>query len=296
MSIFRTTELKFMLRHTLLVLLAIFTCICHCNAEEAAGEPAPIRFLISFDDGPSGDRINNSTEQVLDVLAHNHVQPGIKALFFVQTEAVRGGGTEIGRKMLAREQAEGHLIEFHTATPHHADYTSLNDDELDASLDLGVRELSSIKGVPPTLVRPPFWHYDERTLAAYRKHGMGLLLTDLNANDGKIWGVNFSFHKHSNLFDQLKELRPEWEAGKLPAVDGCTPIVVTFHDVNTYTSNHVEAYLKILLQVAQELDMPVADQPFYSERASVEKAALAKTVKEGEVRPRLPGIWNWLWQ
>lgn len=285
-----------MLRHTLFVLLAVFASISHCCAEEAVAKPAPIRFLISFDDGPSGDRVNNSTEQVLDVLARNRVQPGIKALFFVQTEAVRGGGTEIGRKLLAREQAEGHLIEFHTATPHHADYTSMSDGELDASLDMGVHDLVAVKGVPPTLVRPPFWHYDAHTLAAYERHGMRLLLTDLNANDGKIWGVNFSFHKHSNLLDQLKQVRPEWEAGELPAVDGVTPIVVTFHDVNTYTSNHIEVYLKILLQVAQELDMPVADQAFYSDRAAVERAALARTVKDGEVRPRLPGIWNWLWQ
>ena len=110
-----------MLRHAILVLLAVSAATSHCSAEEAAGKPAPIRFLISFDDGPSGDHVNNSTEQVLDVLAHNGVQPGVKALFFAQTEAVRGGGTEMGRKMLAREQAEGHLIEFHTATPHHAE-------------------------------------------------------------------------------------------------------------------------------------------------------------------------------
>ncbi|MBV8635103.1 MAG: polysaccharide deacetylase family protein [Burkholderiaceae bacterium] len=285
-----------MLRHALFFLLAGFACISQCNADEAASKPAPIRFLISFDDGPSGDHVNNSTEQVLDVLAYNGVQPGIKALFFVQTEAVRGGGTETGKKLLAREQTEGHLIEFHTSTPHHSDYTDFGDEELDASLNLGVSDLIAVKGVAPTLVRPPFWHYDARTLAAYQKHGMRLLLTDLSANDGKIWGVNFSFHKHSNLLKQLSELRPEWEAGKLPVVDGVTPIVVTFHDVNTYTSNHVEVYLKILLQVAQELDMPVADKSFYEDRAAVERAALARTVKDGEVRPRLPGIWNWLWQ
>ncbi len=285
-----------MLRHAILVLLAVSAATSHCSAEEAAGKPAPIRFLISFDDGPSGDHVNNSTEQVLDVLAHNGVQPGVKALFFAQTEAVRGGGTEMGRKMLAREQAEGHLIEFHTATPHHADYTNLSDEELDASLNQGVSDLSAVKGVAPTLVRPPFWHYDERTLHAYQKHGMRVLLTDLNANDGEIWGVNFSFHKHSNLLEQLKQLRPGWEAGKLPVVDGVTPIVVTFHDVNTYTSNHIEVYMKILLQVAQELDMPMAEKPFYDDRAAVEKAALARTVQDGEVRPRLPGIWNWLWQ
>jgi len=284
-----------MFRRALIALLALLATASCCAQETGAG-PAPIRFLLSFDDGPSGDKVNNSTEQVLDVLAHNAVQPGIKAIFFIQTNAARGGGTEIGKKLMRREQEEGHLLEFHTATPHHSDYCNLSDEELESSLRDGVAELTAVKGTAPSIVRPPFWHYDARTLAAYRKHGLRVLLTDLNANDGKIWGVNFSFHKRSNMLKQLSELRGHWQAGELPAVDGSTPIVVTFHDVNTYTSNHVEVYLNILLDVAQELNMPTAPAPFYDERGALERAATAKTVKEGEVRPRLPGIWNWLWQ
>lgn len=272
-----------------------------CQAEETAvpaiaPSPAPIRFLISFDDGPSGDHLNNSTEQVLDVLAQNGVQPGIKAIFFVQTRAAWGGATEIGKKLLQREQAEGHLVEFHTSTAHHSNHRFLSEEELEQSLQDGVADLTALKGVPPDLVRPPFWNYDERTLAAYEKHGMHVLLTDLSANDGKIWGINWSLSKHRNMLKQLTELREQWRAGKLPVVDGSTPIVVTFHDVNTYTSNHVEVYLKILLQVAQELDMPTAAKPFYDQRADLDKAAMAKTVKDGEIRQPLPGIWNWLWQ
>jgi len=55
-------------------------------------------------------------------------------------------------------------------------------------------------------------------------------------------------------------------------------------------------YLDILLEVAKELDMPTADKPFYDQRADLEKAALARTVRDGEIRPRLPGLWDWLWQ
>ncbi|HKU47661.1 MAG TPA: polysaccharide deacetylase family protein, partial [Burkholderiales bacterium] len=44
--------------------------------------PAPVRFLLTFDDGPAP-----STAQVLQTLAANPVQPGIKAVFFVQTRA-----------------------------------------------------------------------------------------------------------------------------------------------------------------------------------------------------------------
>ena len=288
----------FVFRGVFVAVLAFACCAAsHCRAEEKpVATLAPIRFLLSFDDGPSGDRYNNSTEQVLDALAQNNVQPGIKAIFFTQTRAARGGGTEIGKKLLRREQEEGHLLAFHTATVHHANHLFLSEEDFEQSLQDGIADLTEISGSAPKLVRPPFWNYDERTLVAYQKHGMRLLLTDLSANDGKIWGVNFSFTKHRNMLKQLTALREQWRAGSLPVVDGNTPVVVTFHDVNTYTSNHVEVYLKILLEVADELNMPTANKPFYDRRADIERAALARTVRDGEVRPRLPGIWNWLWQ
>jgi peptidoglycan-N-acetylglucosamine deacetylase len=107
--------------------------------------------------------------------------------------------------------------------------------------------------------------------------------------------VNFSFHKHSNMLEQLSTLKAHWLAGELPVVDGSTPVIVTFHDVNTYTSNHVEVYLQILLQVAGELNMPTTAVPFYNQRDEIERAALIRTVRDGSVRQKLPGFWNWLW-
>ncbi len=274
--------------------ICLFILLCGA-AHGATAAPAPIRFLITFDDGPSGDRYNNSTEQVLDVLANNSVQSGIKAIFLIQTRANRGGGTEIGKQLMHREWQEGHLLEFHTSTPHHSNHRYLTDQELAESLDNGIADLTAVTGVAPHIVRPPFWSYDLRTFTAYQKVGLHVLLTDLSANDGKIWGVNFSFHKHSNMQKQLGELKAHWLAGELPVVDGCTPVIVTFHDVNTYTSNHVEVYLQILLQVAGELDMPTATVPFYNRRDDIERAAMARTVVDGSVKQKLPGFWNWLW-
>jgi peptidoglycan/xylan/chitin deacetylase (PgdA/CDA1 family) len=279
----------------LLALACWLSPVCQAQ-QQIANAPAPIRFLLSFDDGPSGSRLYNSTEQILDALAQNSVQPGIKALFFVQTRASNGGGTEIGQQLLRRENAEGHLLAFHTSTAHHLNHRFLSEEEFEQSLQNGIADLTEITGAGPKLVRPPFWNYDERTLTAYEKHGMHLLLTDLNANDGKTWGFNFSLTKHHNMLKQLREVRESWRNGTLPAVDGSTPIVVTFHDINSYTANHVQDYLEILLEVAKELDMPTASQPFYNQRTELEQAALARTVRDGEVRPRLPGIWNWLWQ
>ena len=54
-------------------------------------------------------------------------------------------------------------------------------------------------------------------------------------------------------------------------------------------------YLHILLQVAQELNMPTTPLPFYNQRDDIERAALASTVQDMSIKPALPGFWNWLW-
>jgi peptidoglycan-N-acetylglucosamine deacetylase len=263
---------------------------------QAPAAPAPIRFLLSFDDGPSGSSGDNSTVRVLDTLDHNAVQDGIKAVFFTQTRHWRGGGTDVGRALIRREHAAGHVVALHSATATHANHRFMAAAELDESLQRGVDDLRTLTGTTPRLVRPPFWAYDAATLDGYHRHGLHMLLTDLNANDGKIWGVNFSWHKRSNMLKMLAETRERWAAGAMHAVDGSTPVVVTFHDVNSYTARNIEVYLRILLDVARELDMPVADKPFYDEHDALERAALASTVRSADEHPKLPGFWNWLWQ
>jgi peptidoglycan/xylan/chitin deacetylase (PgdA/CDA1 family) len=279
--------------------LLIFGFSGYCGADTTTDKtdnpPAPIRFLLTFDDGPSGSGFANPTAQVLATLAENPHQAGIKAVFFVQTRANRSGATEIGKQLLQREHNEGHLLAFHTATPGHANHRFLDAEELELSLQYGVADLSGYTGVAPSLVRPPFWNYDARTFAAYQRHGLRVLLTDLSANDGKIWGVNFSMTKRRNMLRHLSELRVRWRNGELPVVDGSTPVVVTFHDLNRYTASVLEDYLEILLDVARELEMPTASKPFYDDRDELERAALARTVTDGNIKPNLPGFWNWLW-
>jgi peptidoglycan/xylan/chitin deacetylase (PgdA/CDA1 family) len=285
--------------HRLRALLAIvLICLCHAGrADDAvaapalASIPAPIRFLLTFDDGPGSARHDNPTEKILDALADNAVQPGIKAIFFTQV----GNMGDIERQLLQREHDDGHLLAFHSATPGHANHRYLEPQELADSLQQGGTLLRAISGANELLVRPPYWSYDARTLAAYRDHAMAMLLTDLSANDGKIHGVNWSWRKRQNMLTHLTALRVDWQAGKLPAVDGSTPVVVTFHDINTYTARHIETYLSILQEVALELQMPTASRPFYDEREAIARAALARTVQIGDPRPTLPGLWNWIW-
>jgi peptidoglycan/xylan/chitin deacetylase (PgdA/CDA1 family) len=264
------------------------------TAQRLQAKP-PIRFLLTFDDGPSASSFFNPTQSVLDDLAHNPVQSGIKAVFFVQTRATGAGGSDLGRKIMHREYDEGHVLGFHTATPRHTNHRSLDPEELEQSLNTGSADIAAITGAAPDLVRPPFWNYDKRTFAAYQQHGMHILLTDLSANDGKIWGYNFSLRRRSNMLRQLSEVREQIAAGELPTVDGAIPVVVTFHDLNRYTSRHLQEYLQILMDSARETGVATAAKPFYDDRAELQRAVMARTIANSSESVRLPGIWNWLW-
>lgn len=294
-----------MLRRFILWKWFLLLCIplfASCNSRpltvaptQYQSSPPPIRFLLTFDDGPSGATHKNPTQQIMDVLTGNQIQRGVKAIFFVQTRALRGGGTEVGQKLLHRLNAEGHLLAFHSATSRHDNHASLAAEELESSLQRGIADLIAISGTAPRLVRPPFWSYNASTVSSYNQHGLQMLLTDLSANDGKIHGVNWSWHKRSNLFEQLGRVKLELSNRTIPAVDGVTPVVVTFHDVNTYTARNMEIYMQILIEVAKELHLPLAEKPFYDDRAQLEKAALARAVRGVKEKPYIPGFWGWWW-
>lgn len=256
---------------------------------------APIRFLLTFDDGPSASSFWNPSVDVLDALARNPVQPGIKAVFFLQTRAPRAGGSEIGRSIMYREHSEGHVLGFHTATHWHTNHRFLDPEELEQSLGNGANDIAAITGAPPRLVRPPFWNFDRRTFAAYQRHGMHVLLTDLSANDGKVWGITMSPRRRMNLIRQLSEVRERIAGGQLPTVDGVIPVVVTFHDLNRYTARHAREYLQILLDSARETGLRTDAKPFYDDRRALERASLARSVRDTSQPVRLPGLWDWLW-
>ena len=196
---------------------------------------------------------------------------------------------------MVREYAAGHVLAFHTATGFHTNHRWLSDAELESTLSQGAADIAAITGASPALVRPPFWNYDKRTFAAYQRHGMHVLLTDLSANDGKIWGFNGSPRRRANLYRQLSVVRERIALGELPTVDGVIPVVVTFHDINRYTARHLQEYLQILMDSARINGIKTAAEPFYTDRATLERAALARTVKDVNEGVHLPGVWNWVW-
>jgi hypothetical protein len=73
------------------------------------------------------------------------------------------------------------------------------------------------------------------------------------------------------------------------------PVVVTFHDLNRYTARHAREYLQILLDSAQATGVRLAEKPFYDDTAALQRAAMARTVRDNSDAVKLPGIWNWIW-
>ena len=303
-TVIATTSSRFKKIASSLIVVLIGLSAAGCAIEPVPMSPRtatalqsqpPIRFLLTFDDGPARPKTDNSTISILNTLLVNPVQPGIKALFFVQTRSSGAGETDFGRSILRREVKEGHLLGFHTATPRHANHRFLSPEKFEESLNEGISDIVAIQGSAPKLVRPPFWNYDNRTFAVYQQHGMHILLTDLSANDGKIYGFKASLRRRSNMLHLLTDVRERIAAGELPVVDGNIPVVVTFHDINSYTANHMAEYLQILLDCARAVQLPTATKPFYDNKEAVERAALARSVRDGEQTTHLPGFWNFLW-
>jgi peptidoglycan/xylan/chitin deacetylase (PgdA/CDA1 family) len=270
-------------RRRLTTAAALALLLCGCagpSLEQVRALPPnafPARFLLTFDDGPSTWEPFNPTRAILDTLASNPVQPGIKAAFFLQTRDARAGGSGAGRALMRREHAEGHVLAVHSGSPRgHIDHRLMPDAELDRTLADAKADIAAITGRPPDLVRPPFWNYDARTLAAYRRRGLSMLLTDVSANDGVIYFWNISLRRRSHLRNALAELREKIAAGALPVVGGVIPVVMTFHDTNTYTAHHMEEYLRILTEEAANVGLVLAPKPFYDDAGAIERAARAR--------------------
>ena len=279
--------------------IALITLLAACaDAPVTPPDPAqtPVRFLLTFDDGPSLAEKIYSTRDILDTLRDNPIQPGIKALFFVQPRVPGAGASAEGQGLLQRSFAEGHLLGLHSGSSEgHLNHCSMSDADLRASLVDGNNAIAAITGKAPLLIRPPYWDYNQRTLAAYADNGLTMLLTDISANDGKIKGFIASFSRRGHMRDGLRQVRADIAAGVLPSDNGVIPVVVTFHDTNSYTAQHMPEYLSILVEEAAAVGLRVSEQPFYADRSELEQAALLRANDISHRAKMVPGYWSWLW-
>jgi len=242
----------------------------------AAARMRPLRFLLTFDDGPDAGP-DGSTPLILRQLADNPIAPGIKAIFFVQTAHPRRGGGPAGRAQMHETCAAGHLLAVHSGVEEgHVSHTRLGPTELEASLRAGEADIAAQCRHVAQLVRPPNWAYNDETEGVYQRLGLGMLMADANARDGKIYGWHISLRRRSHMVSELERVRDAIGTRRLRPVNGVVPVVVTFHDTNDYTASHMTEYLQILVDAARENGLPLADPPFYTDTRAAERAALVR--------------------
>jgi peptidoglycan/xylan/chitin deacetylase (PgdA/CDA1 family) len=248
-----------------------------------------IRFLLTFDDGPSV----TPTASVLDQLMHNSVQPNVKAIFFVQTRAPKNGGSEEGQRLLQHEHAENHVLAVHSGTVRgHVNHTTMKPDELQQSLVDGMNDIAAIAGTPPLFVRPTFWRYNAETLARYENNGLNMLLSDIKAYDGGSGTLHFrstfSSQRHGSMLSELQRVQARISRGEIPAVNGVIPVIVTFHDTNTHTADHLTEYMQILAEEARRAGLRLGSKPFYDDAEEIRAAALIRAEHRVILETRLP--------
>ncbi len=248
------------------------------TAEPATARRAlpPLRFLLTFDDGPDSGP-DGSTPLILRQLADNPIAPGIKAIFFVQTaHPIRGGG-DAGKAQMRATCEDGHRLAVHSGLAiGHLSHTRMTPPELEASLRAGEADIAAQCRDVAQLVRPPNWAYNDETQAVYRKLRLGMLMSDVNARDGKIYGWHISLRRRSHMTSELAQVKAAVETHRLAAVDGVVPVVVSFHDTNDFTASHMTEYLQILVDAARENGLPLASPPFYTDGRAAERAAQSR--------------------
>ncbi len=256
----------------LLALSIVCSLLVSCRSSMPLPEERieiPIRFLLTFDDGPSALEENNPTRSILKQLQDNPVQPGIKAVFFVQSRAWNGGGTPLGKEIMHEEYAAGHVLGFHTAAKEgHVGHLLMSPFELRQSLEYGINDIQLITGQRPLWLRPPYFSYSDTTADAYQDAGFRLILSDLSANDGVINAT--SFRKRSHLANCLLELH--YRLSAIRNLPNPIPVVVTFHDVNRFTAENMVEYLRILIEEAQWAGLVTTDKPFYDKTEDLQNA------------------------
>lgn len=262
------------MRPYFLLLLAVLLAGCQSLTSKTLAplppDTAPVRFLLTFDDGPSIREDGNPTLAIHEQLAKNPVQPGIKAIFFVQTRNPNGGGTAWGKEILRTAHAAGHVIALHSGSARgHIRHTKMAPEELAQSLVDGKADIAAITDSAPRFVRPTFWGYNETTRRLYAEHGLEMLLTDINAADGWSRPYLTPATYHERLRIELAQLREALARGDMPVRDGHTPVIVTFHDVNPKTAEHLTGYLGLIVAEARRLGMPLAAKPFYDHAPDV---------------------------
>ncbi len=160
--------------------------------------------------------------------------------------------------------------------------------DLDRSLLDGKEDLKGITGRPTLLVRPPYWSFNSSTLYRYSRQQLRMVLSDVKAFDGVNWGIQFL--RKWSFPSQLAKFRSRFLRGELPVLNQTIPVVVTFHDTNAFTAEHLAEYLALLVDEAVRLGLPLHHKPFFDNPDELLTAGLTRAVPAVSVNCSTPTL------
>ena len=135
-----------------------------------SGDP---ELIFTFDDGPNP----KTTPKVLDALAKHHIH----ATFFMVGEMAAG---KHGKELVARIQADGHIIGNHTM--HHHNLCQLKSEAAAAAdIDDGRAAIIAAGGMPPVWFRVPYGVRCERVDRLLEERGLHHFHWDLDPQEWK---------------------------------------------------------------------------------------------------------------
>lgn len=124
---------------------------------------------LTFDDGPT-----QYTPAILRSLEAHHA---------VATFFVIGPHALLRPAVVRREQRDGDAIGDHTVT--HPHLTAVSSARILSELDGAARDIASVTGHRPTLLRPPFGAYNLRVSTVARHAGLAVVMWSLDPRDWK---------------------------------------------------------------------------------------------------------------
>jgi peptidoglycan-N-acetylglucosamine deacetylase len=177
---------------------------------------------LTFDDGPHPD----ATVTVLDILKRRN----LKATFFLLGENV-----DRYPDLVREIDRHGHIVGNHSLT--HASLLLKPSSWQSRQMKDTNEIINKTIGKTPGLFRPPFGHFDSRTIKAASSHGLRTVMWDVDSKD----------YSASGIQSIIRRVCRQTGPGS----------IVLFHD-NDFTSAKIQEYLNPILDNLEQRNLSFA--------------------------------------
>jgi peptidoglycan/xylan/chitin deacetylase (PgdA/CDA1 family) len=201
---------------------------------------APIRILLTFDDGPHAGALggDNRTEQVLEVLNRK----GAKAAFFIQTHVRYRLACPNGLRIVSQIHAQGHVLGIHTGSladhrchkwrcTQPADIAGATNG-LDSDMIRAKAAIKEIAGTHPKFVRATYGYTDSDCMDVYSKNHLKHVYWDLASGDDSKTATASTIR--ARLLAETRRLATGAD------------LIYLLHDINRLTAEHLAEFIETI--------------------------------------------------